>query len=100
MWVVHIKGISIATLMYCERLLFVCTIYIQGTVDTSFIADNPGLLQKENSDNRAQKLLNFIGNISVNGPPKDLGAIGPKSVKVNGGGDVYVDMNVIVHIVE
>ena len=54
-----------------------------GTVDTSFIAENPSLLNKEKTDNRGTKLLSFIGHITVNGPPEALGAIGQPPAKTN-----------------
>ncbi len=54
-----------------------------GTVDTSFIAENPSLLAKEKTDNRGTKLLSFIGQITVNGPPEALGAIGQPPAKTN-----------------
>jgi pyruvate carboxylase len=56
--------------------------FVKGTVDTSFIAENPDLLAAEITDNRGNKLLEYIGNITVNGPPEALGAIGPKSAHV------------------
>jgi pyruvate carboxylase len=52
--------------------------FIDGTVDTSFIADNPQLVVPTISTNRGQKLLRYIGNTIVNGPEKDLGATGPR----------------------
>ena len=57
--------------------------FTEGTVDTSFIADNPSLLAKEATDNRANKLLSYIGQIIVNGPPEALGAIGAKCSKID-----------------
>lgn len=56
--------------------------FVDGTVDTSFIADNPHLLQPVRSSNRAQKLLKFVAEMVVNGPPASLGAVGdaPSSV--------------------
>mmetsp|Transcript_5521 Transcript_5521/g.7772 ORF Transcript_5521/g.7772 Transcript_5521/m.7772 type:complete len:1187 (+) Transcript_5521:80-3640(+) len=55
--------------------------FVDGVVDTSFIADNPQLLEAEESTNRGTKLLRYIGEIIVNGPPKSLGAVGePPSV--------------------
>jgi pyruvate carboxylase len=44
--------------------------FVNGVVNTSFIADNPQLLKKEVSDNRGTKLLSYIANITVNGPPE------------------------------
>jgi hypothetical protein len=56
--------------------------FVDGTVDTSFIADNPHLLEPMASSNRGQKLLKYIGQLIVNGPPAALGAVGeaPSSV--------------------
>ncbi|OQR81085.1 precursor of carboxylase pyruvate carboxylase [Achlya hypogyna] len=51
--------------------------FVDGTVDTSFIADNPHLVAPSQSTNRGQKLLRYIGNTIVNGPEKALGATGP-----------------------
>lgn len=45
-----------------------------GTVTTSFIAQNPHLLDASTSTNRGQKLLKYIGNVLVNGPEEALGA--------------------------
>jgi pyruvate carboxylase len=56
--------------------------FVDGTVDTSFIQDNPHLLEPMASSNRGQKLLKYIGQLIVNGPPAALGAVGeaPSSV--------------------
>lgn len=44
------------------------------SINTSFIEENPDLIQAlRPSRNRAQKLLNYLGNIMVNGPLTDLG---------------------------
>ncbi|EQC30773.1 pyruvate carboxylase [Saprolegnia diclina VS20] len=51
--------------------------FVDGTIDTSFIADNPHLVAPSHSTNRGQKLLRYIGNTIVNGPEKALGATGP-----------------------
>ncbi|OQR92531.1 precursor of carboxylase pyruvate carboxylase [Thraustotheca clavata] len=51
--------------------------FVDGTVDTSFIADNPHLVAPTRSTNRGQKVLRYIGNTIVNGPEKALGATGP-----------------------
>ncbi len=51
-------------------------------MDTSFIADNPSLLANEVTDNRGNRLLSYIGNVSVNGPPEALGAVGPRCAPV------------------
>jgi len=42
--------------------------FLNGTVDTRFIDDNPQLFDMAPSQNRAQKLLNFLGQVLVNGP--------------------------------
>ena len=56
--------------------------FLHGTVDTGFIAENPDLLEPLKEQDRAQKLLHYIGNVIVNGVPKELGAVGspPSSV--------------------
>ncbi|KAG9407259.1 hypothetical protein AC1031_001950 [Aphanomyces cochlioides] len=51
--------------------------FIEGVVDTSFIAENPHLVAPSTSTNRGQKMLRYIGNTIVNGPEKALGATGP-----------------------
>jgi pyruvate carboxylase len=57
--------------------------FIEGVIDTGFIADNPQLLNKSSSTNRGQKLLKYIGNTIVNGPEKALGAVGPNPSPVD-----------------
>lgn len=57
--------------------------FLNGAVDTGFIAANPGLLAPLSEQDRAQKLLHYIGNVIVNGTPKELGAVGPPPSKVN-----------------
>jgi pyruvate carboxylase len=51
--------------------------FLDGVVDTSFIAKNPDLLQPLKEKDRAQKLLHYIGEVIVNGTPEALGAVGP-----------------------
>ena len=41
--------------------------FLNGTVDTRFIDENPELFDFTPSQNRAQKLLNYLGNVLVNG---------------------------------
>lgn len=48
--------------------------FLDGVVDTGFIAANPNLMIPLREKDRAQKLLRYIGEIIVNGPPKELGA--------------------------
>ena len=50
--------------------------FLKGVVDTGFIAANPHLLDPLREQDRAQKLLHYIGNTIVNGTPKELGAVG------------------------
>ncbi|KAG5187976.1 putative carboxylase [Tribonema minus] len=57
--------------------------FVDGTVDTSFIADNPQLLEPMLGSNRGSKLLKYIGEIIVNGPPKALGAVGAPPVAMD-----------------
>jgi pyruvate carboxylase len=56
--------------------------FLDGVVNTGFIAANPQLLDPLREQDRAQKLLHYIGNVIVNGLPKELGAVGgpPSSV--------------------
>lgn len=51
-------------------------------VNTSFIEENPQLFNFKPSQNRAQKLLNYLGHLMVNGPMTDLGTdlVPPKIV--------------------
>lgn len=54
--------------------------FLDGVIDTGFIASNPHLLDPLREQDRAQKLLRYIGNVIVNGLPKELGAVsGPPS---------------------
>lgn len=46
--------------------------FINGAVDTYFIDENPQLFTLTPSQNRAQKLLNYLGNVLVNGPSTPL----------------------------
>jgi len=48
--------------------------FLEGIVDTNFIAANPQLLDIDRSSNRGQKLLRYIAEVIVNGPDMDLGA--------------------------
>ena len=60
--------------------------FLNGTVDTRFIDENPELFNFTPSQNRAQKLLNYLGQVIVNGPqtpivtsvpPSDIDVIPP-----------------------
>ncbi|GIY92426.1 pyruvate carboxylase, mitochondrial, partial [Caerostris extrusa] len=42
--------------------------FLSGTIDTNFIDENPLLFQFEATQNRAQKLLRYVGEVMVNGP--------------------------------
>lgn len=46
--------------------------FLSGTIDTNFIDANPLLFQFETTQNRAQKLLRYIGDVMVNGPMTPL----------------------------
>jgi pyruvate carboxylase len=46
--------------------------FLNGTLDTCFIDEHPELFQLPQSLNRAQKLLNYIGTVLVNGPSTPL----------------------------
>ena len=43
--------------------------FLDGQFNTSFIDSTPELLQFKEPKNRASKLLNYIGNVTVNGSP-------------------------------
>lgn len=53
--------------------------FINGAVDTYFIDENPQLFTLPPSQNRAQKLLNYLGNVLVNGPSTPLATKLPPS---------------------
>lgn len=46
--------------------------FLSGTLDTYFIDEHPQLFHLPQSLNRAQKLLNYIGTVLVNGPSTPL----------------------------
>ncbi|XP_033210183.1 pyruvate carboxylase, mitochondrial isoform X1 [Belonocnema kinseyi] len=46
--------------------------FLNGKVDTYFIDENPQLFQFQQTRNRAQKLLNYLGTVLVNGPSTPL----------------------------
>ncbi|XP_041353439.1 pyruvate carboxylase, mitochondrial-like isoform X2 [Gigantopelta aegis] len=46
--------------------------FLTGVIDTYFIDENPGLFQFIPSQNRAQKLLHYLGQVMVNGPSTPL----------------------------
>lgn len=46
--------------------------FLNGAVDTGFIDENPQLFNFTPSQNRAQKLLNYIATVLVNGPQTPL----------------------------
>lgn len=46
--------------------------FLNGKVDTYFIDEHPQLFQFQPSQNRAQKLLNYLGTVLVNGPSTPL----------------------------
>lgn len=46
--------------------------FVNGSVDTYFIDENPQLFTLEPSLNRAQKLLNYLAEVLVNGPQTPL----------------------------
>ena len=41
--------------------------FLNGTIDTTFIDEHPQLFHFLPSQNRAQKLLNYLGDVLVNG---------------------------------
>lgn len=46
--------------------------FLNGAVDTYFIDENPQLFNFQPTQNRAQKLLNYVGQVLVNGPSTPL----------------------------
>ena len=46
--------------------------FMSGVVDTYFIDEQPGLFKFEMSQNRAQKLIYYLGEVMVNGPQTPL----------------------------
>lgn len=46
--------------------------FLGGTIDTNFIDEHPLLFQFEATQNRAQKLLRYVGEVMVNGPTTPL----------------------------
>jgi len=57
--------------------------FLNETISTRFIDENPQLFHFEPSMNRAGKLLNYLGNVVVNGPTTPLVTdIPPSKVKV------------------
>ncbi len=46
--------------------------FLDASVDTNFIDENPHLFDFEPSQNRAQKLLRYLGEVAVNGPTTPL----------------------------
>lgn len=57
--------------------------FLEGHVNTGFIAANPHLMDPLREQDRAQKLLRYIGNVIVNGTPKELGCVGPPPSSVD-----------------
>ncbi|CAH0726871.1 unnamed protein product, partial [Brenthis ino] len=56
--------------------------FLNGAVDTYFIDENPQLFMFKASQNRAQKILNYLGQVLVNGPATPLATkIPPSDVK-------------------
>ncbi|CAK1542975.1 unnamed protein product [Leptosia nina] len=56
--------------------------FLNGAVDTYFIDENPQLFMFKASQNRAQKILNYLGQVIVNGPATPLATnIPPSTVK-------------------
>ena len=57
--------------------------FLNSSVDTHFIDENPQLFDLKPSQNRAQKLLNYLGTVLVNGPQTPIVTnIPPSEVRV------------------
>jgi pyruvate carboxylase len=57
--------------------------FLDGVVDTGFIAANPYLMAPLREQDRAQKMLKYIAEVIVNGTPKELGAVGAPPAAVD-----------------
>jgi pyruvate carboxylase len=57
--------------------------FLDGVIDTGFIAANPHLLEPLREQDRAQKLLKYIGEVIVNGTAPSLGAVGAPPTSVD-----------------
>eukprot|EP00752_Nemacystus_decipiens_P003621 g3338.t1 len=57
--------------------------FVDGTVNTSFIGENPLLLAPMRVSNRGQKMLKYIADVIVNGPAPSLGAVGGEPALVD-----------------
>ncbi|CAF1658975.1 unnamed protein product, partial [Didymodactylos carnosus] len=56
--------------------------FLEGSITTSFLDENPALFKFVPSQNRAQKLLNYISEVMVNGPLTPLGTdLQPMDIK-------------------
>ena len=56
--------------------------FVEGSITTSFLDENPLLFKFVPSQNRAQKLLSYLSEILVNGPLTPLGTdMKPMNVK-------------------
>ncbi|XP_065057010.1 pyruvate carboxylase, mitochondrial-like isoform X2 [Rhopilema esculentum] len=56
-------------------------LFMDGFVNTDFIHNNPELFDVQRSQNRAQKLLHYLGHVIVNGPVTPL-STGMKPAKI------------------
>ena len=56
-------------------------LFMDGFVNTDFIHNNPELFDVQRSQNRAQKLLHYLGHVMVNGPVTPL-STGMKPAKI------------------
>mmetsp|Transcript_23313 Transcript_23313/g.57371 ORF Transcript_23313/g.57371 Transcript_23313/m.57371 type:complete len:1241 (-) Transcript_23313:878-4600(-) len=57
--------------------------FLDGVVDTGFIAANPYLMAPLREQDRAQKMLKYMAEIIVNGTPPELGAVGEAPASVD-----------------
>lgn len=58
--------------------------FLNGSVDTYFIDENPQLFKFQPTQNRAQKLLNYLGEVLVNGAQTPLATpLKPADIKVH-----------------
>ncbi|XP_013779858.1 pyruvate carboxylase, mitochondrial-like [Limulus polyphemus] len=58
--------------------------FLAGTIDTCFIDENPQLFNIQPSQNRAQKLLYYLGSVMVNGPMTPLSTpLKPSEIEIS-----------------
>ena len=75
----RIRGVK-TNIPFLENVVYHLT-FSSGAATTSFLGDTPQLLQFEPSRDRASKLLNYLGEIIVNGNPEVAGKQRPAVIR-------------------